>query len=190
MEDNRQIADMATLIAIDKGLEGWYAKNSAARTAFYIWVNTYGFNTTGPKTSYTGDIERHTPPQTIDDDEEYKPIDERLLSPLSDRQRAVVDMILLDGVSYEEAAERLGITTDSVHSALQKAKERIRKVVKTMRKSEEVAKAQQSADKARLADALDKVGESVEGIFNVLELMLNEIRSKSNFNTKEISREK
>jgi RNA polymerase sigma factor (sigma-70 family) len=186
-EDNWQIAHMASFMAIEKGLEGWHAKNSAAQTAFFLWINAYAQNR-NVKMAYSGDIERHAPAQTVED-EEYAPIDERLLSPLSDRQRAVAEMILLDDVSYEEVAWRLGITTDNVHSALQKAKARIRKAVESMRdETEDVARAQRAADKARVADALDKMGESLADIAKILERLLNETRTK--YNTKEISREK
>lgn len=67
--------------------------------------------------------ELHDRPAAVETEESLAPV----LAELSDRDRAVVQAVLIDELSYAEAAATLGVPVSTVGKRLQRARERLRR---------------------------------------------------------------
>jgi RNA polymerase sigma factor (sigma-70 family) len=192
MEDFSQMAWVAVLKVRKRGFSGESLRRIAARQAVAEWIFTYGKRSkwVGGTVGYDLDQLADRPGQVrgVIDDKWWQDLTSAGKD-LTSTMRAVLEAVIVDEVSQAEVADRLGLKESTVRTLVCRAKQRIRKAAEAMNsKPNDLAKAQQAADNARVADALDKIGDSLADMTKILEQIRNEIRTK--FNTKEIPHEK
>jgi DNA-directed RNA polymerase specialized sigma24 family protein len=124
MEDLRQIACLATLKVQRKGYDGDSLRRISANEAIAEWSRTYGNRSKW--VGQTSDSDFDSVPVFTDAIVDPPPVDERLWKHLTPTMRAILEAVVIDGMSHAAAAEKLGLTVLTVRTTICRAKQRIR----------------------------------------------------------------